>query len=441
MKDLLLKIEKFWFDPAPANRLAILRISTGGFSLWYLLTRFDMMKKISRSDLSMFEPVGLANIFSEPLPPAVFTLILAVGVGLCISYTLGWKYKWTGPLFALFLLFILSYRNSWTMIYHSRIALVLHVFIIGLVSAADSLSLDAMSKKKKVQPHWRYGWPIKLICAGTVVTYFLSGLAKLFGELAWDWVSGDAMRSQVAVDAIRKEIFGETTSPLFEWIYPNTGLFLILGIGTFIIELGAPLVLFNKRAGMIWAFLTWSMHWGIFFIMGISFRYQQSGLIFLSFFDVEKSITPLKNIFRSNSDRTTIDASEPVRPAIVLFDGVCNFCDSTVRFVIKNDNKNHFQFASIQSLEGQKLLNQYHAPSDNSTIVLIEDSKVFTKSSAVLRIARQLKGPWYWLYPLIGLPKPFRDAAYRVFAKHRYQWFGIKDTCEIPDARMKAKFL
>ena len=252
MKTLLLRLRNFWFSPAPAERLAILRVASGTFSLWYLVTRFDMIQRMARADSTMFEPVGLSNLLAGPLPPTLFTLLFSLGIALNIAYIVGLKFKWTGPIFALLLLFLLSYRNSWSMIYHNRIALVLHVLVIGFVSAADAYSFDAWWKKRKGMiknaiSHWRYGWPIKLICTATVVTYFLAGLAKVFGDLAWDWVSGNAMRSQVAVDTLRKGVLGETYSPLFEWLYPHTTLFLIMGVITFLLELGAPLVLEVKE--------------------------------------------------------------------------------------------------------------------------------------------------------------------------------------------------
>ena len=447
MKALLVKLGSFWFSPAPAERLAILRIASGAFSLWYLWTRFDMVQRMARSDGSMFEPVGLANLFSDPLPPALFTALYSVGIVLNIAYIMGWKFKWTGPVFAILLLFLLSYRNSWSMIYHSRIALVLHVLVIGFVSSADAYSFDAWWKKRKGQlksvvSHWRYGWPIKLVCAATVLTYFLSGVAKVFGELAWDWVTGSAMRSQVAVDTLRKNVLGEMSSPLFEWLYPHTELFLIMGITTFVLELGAPLAMVNKRAGMVWAFLTWLMHWGIFAIMGIRFRYQMTFLIFLPFFDVEKVVPFVKKrFFAKKHGSPAMETGAGNASSIVLFDGLCNFCDSTVRFVLDNDHKNVFRFASQQSEAGRKLLEAYDAPNDTSTIVLIEGTKVYTRSTAIFRIVKQLRSPLNLLYVLIFVPKPIREAAYKLFAKHRYRWFGVKDTCEIPSPQVQAKFL
>ncbi len=445
MNALTQRLHQFWYQPAPAERIAILRIATGGFALWYLLSRYEMLQKLSRSDITMFEPVGLAKILYEPIAPGVFTLLLLVTILFNVAYIAGWKFKWTGPVFALLLLFLLSYRNSWTMIYHNRIALVLHVFIIGVVASADAFSVDAWEKAKagakKATAHWRYGWPIRLICAGTVLTYFLSGIAKVLGELAWDWVSGEAMRSQVAIDALRKELLGGKAEPLFEWLYPHAELFLFFAIGTMIIELGAPFALAGRRVGMVWAVLTWLMHWGIFFIMGIRFRHHMSGILFLPFFEVEKLGSWLQRVKSRVSKAEKVTTKQNMKPAVVLFDGVCNFCDASVRFVLDRDSKEYFQFASLQSSVGRRLLQQYQAQQDLSTIILIENGRMYLRSTAVLRIARRLDGAWPLLYGLMVVPASVRDTVYRWIAQHRYQWFGQKTVCELPQPGIQQRFL
>ena len=294
MKNTLTALKAYWFSPMPVERLAILRIATGGFSIWYLLSRFGMLQRMVSSDTSNFEPVGILSWMSTPLPPDLFYVITIILIGLNIAFILGWKFRTTGPLFAVLLFLFLTYRNSWSMIYHNRIALLLQVLVIGFAASADALSLDALQRNKNTKPHWGYGWPIRLICAATVVTYFLAGTAKLTGDLAVEWATGEAMRSQVAVDAIRKVMLGAPAPELFETLYPHTWIFFVAGVLTLVLEIGAPLALLKKRYGTIWVILTWMMHWGIFFIMGISFRHQMSGIIFLPFFETEKGMGWIK---------------------------------------------------------------------------------------------------------------------------------------------------
>ncbi len=127
---------------------------------------------------------------------------------------------------------------------------------------------------------------------------------------------------------------------------------------------------------------------------------------------------------------------------IVLFDGVCNFCNGTVQFVIKNDPAKRFKFAALQSETGQALLQKHgFSLSDFDTFVLVDGDRAYTKSGAALRMARGLKMPWPLLYGFIIVPAFIRDAAYSLVARNRYKWFGKKDACMIPDPGQRDRFI
>ena len=127
---------------------------------------------------------------------------------------------------------------------------------------------------------------------------------------------------------------------------------------------------------------------------------------------------------------------------IILFDGVCNFCNFWVNFIIDRDKKDLFRFAALQSEKGQGLLERFQMDSNSlDTFILIEDKKVYTKSTAALKISRKLKGIWRSFYFLIFIPKPIRDFIYTLIAKNRYKFFGKRSTCRIPTAEEKEKFL
>ncbi|MEQ6378717.1 thiol-disulfide oxidoreductase DCC family protein [Bacillaceae bacterium S4-13-58] len=126
---------------------------------------------------------------------------------------------------------------------------------------------------------------------------------------------------------------------------------------------------------------------------------------------------------------------------IVLFDGVCNFCDQSVQFIIKRDPNGYFKFASLQSEIGEKLRKEAGAPNDLDSIVLIEGKQYFSKSTAALRIARKLKGPWKWMMVFWIIPKPIRDGVYNIIAKNRYKWFGQKESCTLPSVEERERFL
>jgi predicted DCC family thiol-disulfide oxidoreductase YuxK len=128
--------------------------------------------------------------------------------------------------------------------------------------------------------------------------------------------------------------------------------------------------------------------------------------------------------------------------ATILFDGVCNFCNSSVNFIIKRDKKDYFLFSSLQSEYSQNLLNKNNFPQkDFDSIILIEENKLYQKSTAALKIAKHLNGLWKLFYMFIIIPPFIRDFFYDIIAKNRYKWFGKKDVCMIPDEKTKNKFL
>ncbi|MBU5210641.1 thiol-disulfide oxidoreductase DCC family protein [Heyndrickxia oleronia] len=126
---------------------------------------------------------------------------------------------------------------------------------------------------------------------------------------------------------------------------------------------------------------------------------------------------------------------------IILFDGVCNFCNGSVQFIIKRDQNKYFKFASLQSEVGAKLLMEYGVNSSLDSFVLIEDGKLYTKSEAALLVCRSLNGLWKWGYAFRIIPLPIRNWIYEMIAKNRYRWFGKRDSCMIPSKEDQERFL
>jgi predicted DCC family thiol-disulfide oxidoreductase YuxK len=126
---------------------------------------------------------------------------------------------------------------------------------------------------------------------------------------------------------------------------------------------------------------------------------------------------------------------------VILFDGVCNLCNGSVRFILKRDKEKRFLFASLQSNHGQDLLKQFDLPSDTfNSFILFQDGNIFTRSTAALKMFQQLKG-WGWVKIFWIVPRFIRDAVYNLIAKNRYKWFGKKEECWIPTPELKARFL
>jgi len=127
---------------------------------------------------------------------------------------------------------------------------------------------------------------------------------------------------------------------------------------------------------------------------------------------------------------------------VVLFDGVCNLCNGSVRFVIERDPHKHFQFAPLQSETATTLIGGTANPlAMPDSIVLVDDGRLYVRSTAALRIARRLRFPWPLLWVFMVVPRPLRDWVYDVIARHRYGWFGKRDTCMVPTKEIRDRFL
>ncbi|MCT8340258.1 thiol-disulfide oxidoreductase DCC family protein [Flavobacteriaceae bacterium TK19130] len=127
---------------------------------------------------------------------------------------------------------------------------------------------------------------------------------------------------------------------------------------------------------------------------------------------------------------------------IILFDGVCNLCNSSIIFIIKRDKYDVFRFAALQEGIGQALIAKHNIDtSKTDSIILVDGDTHYEKSSAALRIAKHLSGGWPLLSAFLILPKFIRNAVYDYIAKNRYKWFGKKESCMIPTPDLKSKFL
>lgn len=128
--------------------------------------------------------------------------------------------------------------------------------------------------------------------------------------------------------------------------------------------------------------------------------------------------------------------------AIILFDGVCNFCNASVNFVIARDRAGYFKFAPLQSEIGEDVIERHGIDTtETDSVILVEDNFAYTHSTAALRIARRLDGLWSWLFLFIVIPRPIRDVFYRLFARYRYRLFGRQDACMMPTPDIRDRFL
>jgi predicted DCC family thiol-disulfide oxidoreductase YuxK len=136
----------------------------------------------------------------------------------------------------------------------------------------------------------------------------------------------------------------------------------------------------------------------------------------------------------------------PVRPdahgPVLLFDGVCNLCNASVQFVIDRDPEARFRFAALQSDIGRELAEGCGIDVEAlDSLVLVEEGRCYTRSSAALRVARRLSGGWPILAAFSVVPRPLRDVVYDFIAARRYRWFGKEEACRIPTPELRARFL
>jgi hypothetical protein len=280
----------------PAARLGLVRALVGGYTFYYLARRRKMLREVVRTDPELFTPVGPVRALSRPVPaPVADTLNDATLVSTAL-FTLGVGHRLIGPVHSALLGWTLSYRNSWSMIFHSDNSLVLHTLVLGVSRAADAVSADALVTRRRPDPHPRYGWPLTLMNALSTSVYLLSGIAKVKGPSGVSWVRGDSMRRQVAIDIVRKEVYGSEAPTTAYALYPHRALFTLFAAGSLVVELFAPVGLLNRKLGRLWAVAAFGMHWGIRVIMGIRFRYQMSGVSFASWFEVERVLDLVRRV-------------------------------------------------------------------------------------------------------------------------------------------------
>jgi predicted DCC family thiol-disulfide oxidoreductase YuxK len=127
---------------------------------------------------------------------------------------------------------------------------------------------------------------------------------------------------------------------------------------------------------------------------------------------------------------------------VVIFDGVCNLCNRSVKFILDHEADHKLSFTPLQSPAGERLMRQFgFDPEDAKSFVLVADGRTYVRSDAAARLSRYLRGPWKLLRATRFVPRPIRDALYNVVARNRYRWFGRSATCMVPTAALKARFV
>ncbi|MEJ7597399.1 MAG: hypothetical protein WKG01_05770 [Kofleriaceae bacterium] len=277
-------IRDWWFAPAPAERLAALRILVGSFGLVWVAVRFSELMRIAHLPHDSFRPIGVVRILEQPLVPELAIAYTVATLVLMALFVAGVAYRYVAPLAAAALLWTLSYRNSWGMPFHTENLLVLHMLALAVTPAAD---VWAVTRVRRTEPTTGYGWAIKLLVALTCATYLLAGIAKLrIAGLAW--LDGDLLRNQIAVDNVRKALLGDHVAPFATLVLDHPRALIGFCGLTLLIELGAPVALAGGRVARVWAVTAWGFHLGVILVMNIWFLYPLVGVALAPMFRVER---------------------------------------------------------------------------------------------------------------------------------------------------------
>lgn len=279
-------VAAWWFAPAPAERLAALRLLIGGFALVYVALRLGEFHAVASLPASQFAPVGVTRVLAAPLPLAATAAIHAATLALLLAFVAGWRFRVVAPLAAAALLWTLTYRNSWGMVFHTDNLLVLHVLALACAPAADAW---ALAPRPAAPPAAGYGWAIKLLAALTAATYVLAAVAKL-RVAGLDWMDGELLRNHIAVDNLRKALLGDGMAPLARPFLDHPAGFTAFCVLTIALELGAVAALAGGRLARLWALGAWGFHVGVILLMNIWFIYPLAGLAFAPIFHVERPI-------------------------------------------------------------------------------------------------------------------------------------------------------
>jgi hypothetical protein len=276
-------VDRRVFAPAPAERIAAVRVLVGAFGTVYVLARVPYILDIAALPDARFEAVGVVNALDGPLP--VWTVrVLLVGTALLgVAFTVGWRYRVVAPVYAAALLATMSYSNSWQHVAHTENLLVLHTAVLAIAPAAAAWSLDRHRARTSasVPPSADYGWPLRLMSVLTVTTYVLAGVAKM-RHGGTDWISGDVLRNLIAHDNLRKIVLGDIHSPIGGWLVAHAWLFPPLAFASCLVELGAPLALLGGRVRHVWVAAAWLFHVAVLALMAITFFYPLSGIAYAS---------------------------------------------------------------------------------------------------------------------------------------------------------------
>ena len=264
-------IAERWFGPVPARRLAVVRSVTFGYALAWLVVRGRYLHDVSQLPPRRWDPVGVLDVAGSPPADGVVLAVWTLAVVACTLTAVGRGTSVTAPLGAGAVLVLVTYTSSFGQVFHTE-----HLLVLAVAAVVEP-ERDGVVR----------GWPLELMMCVVVVVYVLAGVAKLRWSGA-SWITGDVLRNWIAVDNLRKELFGDISSPLGGWLSTVSWVWGPVAVATLAVELGAPVALVTGRVRYAWVAVAWVFHVGVFLLMAISFPYQLLGVAYLAFLPAER---------------------------------------------------------------------------------------------------------------------------------------------------------
>ncbi len=280
-------IDRWLHDPAPPERLAVIRIAVGAYALVYLIASVGEFDRLAGRSATEFDPVALAGVLDGPIPAPALWSLFAISIASGTLFTVGRHYRLAGPVFALTMLAWATYHSSWGQMLHFEHLVTLHLGVLAFSPAAAAFSLDA--RRSRAQPaSARYGWPIRLLAIITVTTYAIAGFAKLRVS-GTAWIDGTTLANHIGYSATRLDLLGEPRPPLAATVINHRWLWRPMSIGGLAVELLAPLALLTRCRG-VWVAGVALFHFGTLVTMLVFFPYNGLGLALLPLYRVERLV-------------------------------------------------------------------------------------------------------------------------------------------------------
>lgn len=288
--------------PAPAGRLAAVRVLVVLYGLVWLVVRAGHWRNLARLSSERWRPVAFAE-WIGPLDVGAVTAIVAIGAVAGAAALTGRAWRLSAPTFAITMLVLTVHGASWGAILHTEQLLVLHLIVL----ACGPSGSDAPPRRRSAHPASRsmprswtssertgsastVGWPLRVMTAVTAAVYFVSGAAKLRFGGGLGWLDGERLMRLVAHDNVRKRLLDDHYSPIARHVVDQRWLFTVAAVVTLAIELGAPLFLLVRRLRVPWVLAAWLFHLGVLALMAILFPYQLALVAFASVLPAERLV-------------------------------------------------------------------------------------------------------------------------------------------------------